>query len=386
MITVGRIGIECNVELKTVSNMEISIKPNQHVKMVLSGILNKSADSLNSDWEGKDIRVVELGGDNCPEEILFCGIIEQTYIFVENGVSQIIMTALSSSVMLDKEKKSRSYQDIEKSYGQLVQETVENIGGEVEIYSSDAIQIQKPIVQYEETDWEFCKQMASHMGLPVYCNSSRHEVALQIGIDVGKRPVMEIGHEYQAFVKSDLLHSREELNYEVKSYDNYRVGDLISGPAGKMYICEKTVLYEYGDLQFVYKLCYPKDICVDVMYNAKIAGMMLEGEVVNTEREKVFVKFDIDGCKGEALYPYSWTPITGNIMYCMPENGTKVGVYFRCSDEREACAIVNLRRQGNYTVSTKRILESKCGKKCRCILDNLPLEQSRYLERTWYWS
>ena len=79
---------------------------------------------------------------------------------------------------------------------------------------------------------------------------------------------------------------------------------------------------------------------MDVVFNSRIAGLMLEGEVINTEKEKVFVKFDIDGSKGEALYPYPWTPITGNIMYCMPERGAKVGVYFGCSDEKEASAIV----------------------------------------------
>ena len=363
MITAGKIGIVSNIDLKSVSNMEISVKPNQHIKMVLSGSLDGSVNSLNSEWTKQDIQVVELGEDNCPKEVLFCGLIDQTYIYVENGVAQIIMTAVSTSVLLDKEKKSRSYQDVEKTYEQLVKKTVEDIGGNVEIYSSTTKQIQKPMIQYEETDWEFCKRMASHMGLPVYCKPSRHEVALQIGVNIGKIPVMKIGQAYQVFVKSDKSLTQEGPTYEVKSYDNFRIGDLISSPAGKMYIYEKTLIYENGELQYVYKLCYLKDIRVDVIYNPKIAGMMLEGEVVNTKGEKVFVKFDIDECKGEALYPYSWTPITGNIMYCMPECGTKIGVYFRCSDEREACAIVNLRRQEKYTVSTKRILESKCGKK-----------------------
>ena len=34
MITIRRIGIESDIELKTVNNMEFSMKPNQHVQMV----------------------------------------------------------------------------------------------------------------------------------------------------------------------------------------------------------------------------------------------------------------------------------------------------------------------------------------------------------------
>lgn len=373
MITAERIGIDSCVELKTVNNMEISILPNQHIKMVLNGILNMSANDVQSNWEGTDIQVVELDMNRRIKDVLFCGIIDQTYIYVENDVSQIIITALSSTQMLDKEEKSRSYQDIKKTYGQLIQETVENIGGNAKFYINDATQIQKPIIQYKETDWEFCKRMASHMGLPVYCNPSQREAALQIGIDAGQKPIMEIGQEYKASVKASPLSSSMVFSYEVKDYKNYRIGDLASTPNGNMYICEKTALFENGELQFVYRLCYLKDINVDVMYNSKIAGVMLEGKVINTNKENVFVKFDIDEYKGEALYPYPWTPLTGNIMYCMPECGTKIGVYFRCSDEKEACAIVSLRQKSGYAVSAKRTLESKSGKRIQIYSGRLAL-------------
>lgn len=40
MLIIERLGIESNIALQTVNTMEIFTKPNQHVKMVLSGILN----------------------------------------------------------------------------------------------------------------------------------------------------------------------------------------------------------------------------------------------------------------------------------------------------------------------------------------------------------
>lgn len=381
MISIGRIGIESDIELKTVDNMEITIKPNQHIQMVLGGVLNKSADSFQPDWEGKDIQILELDMDGHPKEVIFHGIIKKTYTYVENRVSQIIITALSASIMLDKEEKSHSYQNIKKTYDQLVQETVASAGGSVRSYSPDTMQILKPVVQYMETDWEFCKRMVSHMRTPLYCDPTSPGISLQVGINAGKKPVMEIGQEYQAVMKPALSVSQMVLSYEVKDYENYRIGDLVKTPSGNMHVCEKTVVFENGELHFLYKLCYLKDIQMDVVFNSRIAGLMLEGEVINTEKEKVFVKFDIDGSKGEALYPYPWTPITGNIMYCMPEQGAKVGVYFGCSDEKEASAIVVLQRNPSYTIIEKRILETRFGKKLQLYPERLSVKSELMSEK-----
>lgn len=99
---------------------------------------------------------------------------------------------------------------------------------QISIY--DATQIQKPIIQYKETDWEFCKRMASHMGLPVYCNPSQREAALQIGIDAGQKPIMEIGQEYKASVKAssgklgigdwDIIEAlMDDLEYAIRMFE-----------------------------------------------------------------------------------------------------------------------------------------------------------------------
>lgn len=381
MITMGRIGIKSDIGLKTISNMEISMKPNQHIQMVLSGILNWSVDEVQSGCEGKDIQVLELDIEDHPKQVIFHGVIKKTYTYVENQVSQIIVTALASSIKLDQGEKSHSYQDVKKTYGQLVQEVVERASGSVEFYSPDTAQIRKPVVQYMETDWEFCKRMASHLRMPLYCDPTSLGISLQMGIEPGEKPVMEIGQEYQAVIKPALSTSQSVLSYEVKSYGNYRIGDLVKTPSGNMYICEKTVFFRNGELYFSYKLCYLKDIQVDVMFNPRIAGLVLEGEVMNAEKENVFVKFDIDGNKGEALYPFPWTPITGNIMYCMPEQGAKVGIYFGCCDEKEANAIVVLQRNPGYTIVEKRILESKFGKKMQLYPDRLSVKAKSMSEK-----
>ena len=75
--------------------------------------------------------------------------------------------------------------------------------------------------------------------------------------------------------------------------------------------------------------------------------MSLLGTVLSTAGETVKVHFDIDKGQDEAkAYPYEWAPLTGNLMYLMPEVGTRVSVYFGSADERSAKAVACVRTNG----------------------------------------
>ena len=50
----------------------------------------------------------------------------------------------------------------------------------------------------------------------------------------------------------------------------------------------------------------------------------------------VYLKLDMDGADGKALHPYSWIPPTGNVMYCMPQEGTEAYLYFPEAEEGSA--------------------------------------------------
>ncbi len=70
--------------------------------------------------------------------------------------------------------------------------------------------------------------------------------------------------------------------------------------------------------------------------NKRIAGISLSGEVQENEKEIVYLKLDIDGKSRKAVYPYPWSPATGNLAYCMPQPGTKVYLYFPdCHEENQ---------------------------------------------------
>ena len=53
----------------------------------------------------------------------------------------------------------------------------------------------------------------------------------------------------------------------------------------------------------------------------------------------MYLKLDIDGADGKALHPYPWIPPTGNVMYCMPQEGTEAYLYFPEAEEESAYAV-----------------------------------------------
>ena len=113
-------------------------------------------------------------------------------------------------------------------------------------------------------------------------------------------------------------------------------------------ICEKWARLERGELLFTYRLGKPGLGYGRKQYNDKISGMTILGEVLSTKRETVCLKLDIDeGWAPGGPYPYTWRPETGNMMYCMPQVGTRVSLYFPNYDEQTAIAVNCVRTNGS---------------------------------------
>lgn len=182
MIITDKIGIESSVDFEAVYHMEISVKPNQHGKLILQGILSPGATQQEENWDNSSIRVVVLDEHGKPGETLFHGILRDSYVYHENRVREVIVTALSGSCALDKNSVSRTFQDVQVTYGNLIRQKASDAHGSVQMYTPDTGNIQKPVIQYEETDWEFCRRMASHLGVPLYCDVSVPHPSLQLGI------------------------------------------------------------------------------------------------------------------------------------------------------------------------------------------------------------
>jgi len=351
MITAGNIKVHSSFAISILADMEMDIKEGCHGRLALRGYLSGFTGGDAACGDSIRITVRYDGGDE--EEILFDGIIQETHIFFENGVSQIILTAATHDIKLDTEKKCRSFQDVSATYLKVIRDTISEHHGGAKC-EKPSVKTGKPVLQYKETDWEFCKRVAGCMGAGVFCSPAATHPALVIGLPEGKKVCFPMDkyiccadEDYYREWKGDGVSRQEFLYYQTESLENHDIGDSSVHHNRKLYIYRKKAELRNGVLVFSYRLGGMYRFMKRKRYNKNIAGLALTGTVERTEGESVYLRLDIDGNTGKALYPYPWRPVSGNLMYCMPQKGTKVCLYFPDSDEGNAVAVNSIHTYGS---------------------------------------
>ena len=349
MITAGSIKVYSRFSISSLLDMEMETKEGCHSRLALRGLLS---EGKNGTELPQDAILVKGTDEEGREETLFYGTIQETHIFHENGVGQVILTAVSESARMDMRKRSRSFQDTSLSCAEVMRGIVSEYGGTLDC-EDPTMKIGTPMVQYEETDWEFCRRLAGRMGWGLFSCPEAATPTVSVGLAEGKRAEFPEGG-YRCCVDSEYYRHRgkgdteraEFLYYEVESGRNHGIGDSAWYRRQKRYIFEKRAELEGGVLKFSYKLGGKCRAMRGERPNRNIAGASLTGVVERDEKETVYVRLDIDGKGGKAAYPYPWCPATGSMAYCMPQPGTEVSVYFPDCHEGSAVAVHSVHRAG----------------------------------------
>ncbi len=296
---------------------------------------------------------------------LYSGIVQSAEAKEENGLRMICLQLVSGSILLDMEKKSRSYQNTGMSYGGVINEALAP-WNTAAIYPSSlsGTAIGFPVIQYQETDWQFVKRMASRFALSLYPEPSIGGSKMYVGIpETGNTCELEAG-EYAVRIDERFYtlggekagYDRSQfLCYEVKSLENHRVGDKARFLGEERYICAKKGSVIHGQMEFTYTLASSAWAGERRLGNKNFSGLSLLGTVSACSNETVQLKLDIDQGKPEQkLYPFNWVPATGNMMYMMPQEGTRVSLYFKGDEETSAVAVNCIRSGGGCAKSDYR--------------------------------
>ena len=127
---------------------------------------------------------------------------------------------------------------------------------------------------------------------------------------------------------------------------------------------EKTELAG-GEAIFTYRLAGNSYTWVPWEDNPDYTGMSFVGSIVGTQGEQVEVAFDIDKTAAGGNR-YGFAPATGNLMYCMPQKGTKTSLYIGNGDEAQGIATGCIRTNGSTCEGTgspeKKSFRSEHGK------------------------
>ena len=175
---------------------------------------------------------------------MFKGIIENFRFSNDLGVCICHIEAFSKSLLLDKEKNDRLFQNKEDS----IKSVIENVSSKVDtrvVYNAEIKKPGKLFLQYSETDWEFIKRIASNFGEVLVTDYKSGLTAFYYGMPYGEDMVhfrpdhYESGFEINIYEKKDLLESDHnipagDIYYTVSDYNfnNNMKNIRISGKDG----------------------------------------------------------------------------------------------------------------------------------------------------------
>ncbi|WP_431809358.1 hypothetical protein [Brevibacillus agri] len=227
----------------------------------------------------------------------------------------------------------------------------------------EGVQIGEPIIQYDETDWELLKRLASHFHAVLVSDIMEATPRFSFGLPQGKSYTLPDDVAYMA--SKDLLayqkaggeaaglHDTDFFTYEIESGEPYAIGDEIWFRNKRMVVSEVRARMERGLFVYTYRLSRIDGIRQGRIHNAKLSGVSLEGKVLAVKGEQVKLHLDIDKQQPkETAYWFPFAPPTGNVMYCMPQVGTNASLYFPDTTGKRAMVLGCVRKNGDSCAKT----------------------------------
>lgn len=325
-------------------------------------------------------------------EIIFSGVVSGLQIENENDVYYGTLHLISHTTLLDQKYNSRSYQDTSMSYRELIQDVLDRAGFGVFVSNVDSLseKLPFPIIQYHETDWQFITRVSSHFGVSLFPHFKYGEPEFYLGLPT-TRKTYNFEENYTSYGISDRYYmlggqksGYDPLDfryYKVETKVNLDIGDsgLVDGHA--LRVVEKQTLFKNFEMVYRYTFSGEMYASQKFLYNEVFSGLTILGTVIGTENETLKIHLDIDDSQDiSTAYSYRWVPTTGNLMYLMPQVGTRVSLYFSNQCESSGKAINCVRTNGDAEMMSdpsQRRLLTEHGKQVHLYPESLGFTSTR---------
>lgn len=341
-VTAGMIVVEGGPVIQDILDFTMEVKKNNHSRVRIKGTVPEETGMLPA-FKSLVGNVLNIFVTDDKKTQLFCGFLYDLQISRMGNLYVAEIEGVSSTEALDRERKCRSFQDTEMTYKEMVKEVLADTAGAQVIFLAEDKKIGAPVYQYQETDWEFLKRIASHLGTSLLPAEISPKPALYFGLHNGKERKEEdfsiekvwFDRSYYHFLRrAEQKRKAAFICRTLTSYRKWEIGDRVSigGTAGSVIIgiCGRL---QNGLLVWKYTAGGAEAFGMPGYENEAIAGVSLPGTVLETRGESIKVWLDIDREQSvEKAFYYPWIPETGSFMYCMPEVGERVLITF--DDER----------------------------------------------------
>lgn len=293
---------------------------------------------------------------------LFHGIILKLHVKVDKEAYWLEAEAVSHTYALDIKPQHRAFQDAGRSILSVMKHICKSYSGASVLNSfTEEKKLGAFTLQYQETDWEFFKRLASHYNAPLMPAVTQNHIGVYVGI-----PHHQDGGELKAThyrVYKDILtykslvegtgaklNEQDFICYEVVTDQVFELGDKVKFKGKSLYVLNVVTEMKKGVLTHTYTLRSKASAYQQKMVNKRIIGASIQGKVAQVVRDevKVSLEYDQDWSKSTAyLFPYStmYASEDQTGWYCMPELGDDVRIYFPGPQEAEGIALSTVRKK-----------------------------------------
>ncbi|MCM1258325.1 MAG: phage late control D family protein [Roseburia sp.] len=343
---------------------------NEHSTFYFKALLpEEKKDSYVKDGgQGGDVSLLSTGS-GAQTEILFQGMVQDVEIMAVQGSYYIEVYAISNSFQLDTVRKSRSFQDKQMTYEKLVKQvTADYPGAAVKDMASKGAKTGQLIVEFEETDWEFLKRLASHFHTGLVSDVQSGSPKYYFGIPENERHTLDIPNYsvkqdigwYLKLAKSGVkgIGKQDFIYYQVETNQNAHIGDAVKFQGQTLYVYQMKGCVEKGVFLYYITLTTKKGMSQPYQQHDRIAGCSLGAKIKKIKNDQVKVSIEIDEISGHnpgepCFFPYStiYSSQDGSGWYCMPEIGDHVRIYFPDGIEEHSYAISSVHEEVDLSMS-----------------------------------
>ena len=305
--------------VKKLLGFEIREAPGEHARGKFRVLLSEEAPVVCE----RNVPV-QLREEGNRAEALFCGYPQRTETMTEHGWRIAEIEAVSGTVLLDMEKRSRVFQDRRQTYLGIAGAVTAETGHSACILAGDDRETGGTLIQYGETDWKFLKRMASRMGLPLVPDTGYYYPRFYMGLPEGEKK--ELGEvlscgicfdgRYYAVSGRCTVDRKDFICYDVVTGTRLSLGDRVTYEGRELTVSRKKTELVRGEVLFTYRLAGESYTRVAPEENPDYTGMSFVGEVTAACGERVELAFDMDRASAGGN-SYGFAPATGNLMYCM---------------------------------------------------------------------
>lgn len=336
--------------------MRINQSLNQHASLYLKGIIPKETGDAGV-LETDDSTVITVSDQ---DGIIFDGLAQDIRATFEGQVYYLEVWGVSHTVKADTGILSRSFQDAGMSYAQIADKMAGENGLAVSV-EAPPLSVNNILLQYQETNWEFLKRIASHnhsVLLP-----SIDSPAFYFGLPKGRQKGSLLSYRfsvgknlgrYRKYSGAGVAISPDDsMEYVVTADDSVlSIGDTVDYEGSPLIVKDVQIHLKDAVLTCRYVLCKENGLKTPVSYHQHITGLVLPGQVLEVKDDTVKVLLCVDESQDTAaayafpyITPYSAENHTG--LYLMPEVGDMVNIQFPTENESAAVALSSYRQMGS---------------------------------------